>query len=101
MRFSKAVVLGAIAAIASAVNIVEPDGQNFIDTRTGQRFTIIGVAYQPGGASGYNDGSDPLSNPEACLRDAALIQQLGVGAADLTETRTRLLTSTGQHHQSL
>ena len=34
--------------------------------------------YQPGGSSGFNGGSDPLSNGTICLRDAALMQQLGV-----------------------
>lgn len=34
--------------------------------------------YQPGGASGYNPGADPLSNGTVCLRDAALMQKLGV-----------------------
>ncbi len=38
------------------------------------------VRYQPGGSSGYNPGSrsDPLSNGTVCLRDAALMQRLGV-----------------------
>ena len=37
-------------------------------------------SYQPGGSSGFNPGSgiDPLSNGTLCLRDAALMQQLGV-----------------------
>ena len=37
-------------------------------------------SYQPGGSSGFNPGSgvDPLSNATLCLRDAALMQQLGV-----------------------
>lgn len=35
--------------------------------------------YQPGGSAGYTaDGHDPLSDPEACTRDAALMQVLGV-----------------------
>lgn len=47
---------------------------------TGQRFEIVGIDYQPGGSSGYMPGSgiDPLSNATSCLRDAALMQQLGV-----------------------
>lgn len=37
-------------------------------------------SYQPGGSSGFNPGSgvDPLSNGTTCLRDAALMQQLGI-----------------------
>lgn len=44
------------------------------------RFFPNGVAYQPGGSSGYKPGSDPLSDSSACLRDAALMQALGVNA---------------------
>ena len=40
---------------------------------------IIGVDYQPGGQDAYGTGSgDPLSNADACLRDAALMQTLGI-----------------------
>lgn len=37
-------------------------------------------SYQPGGSSGFVPGSgiDPLSNGELCLRDAALMQMLGI-----------------------
>lgn len=40
---------------------------------------VLGVDYQPGGqdAAGTGNG-DPLSNVDACLRDAALMQNLGV-----------------------
>jgi len=40
---------------------------------------IIGVDYQPGGQGAYGtDSGDPLSNATTCLRDAALMQDLGV-----------------------
>lgn len=40
---------------------------------------VLGVDYQPGGQGQYGtDSGDPLSNPEICLRDAALMQNLGV-----------------------
>lgn len=35
-------------------------------------------SYQPGGSSGFNAKKDPLSDKDACLRDAALMQNLGV-----------------------
>lgn len=35
-------------------------------------------SYQPGGSSGFNTKADPLSNPSACKRDAALMQMLGI-----------------------
>lgn len=54
--------------------------QYFINPKTGNRFQIIGVAYQPGGSAGYkpHEGYDPLSRADRCLRDAALMQVLGV-----------------------
>lgn len=40
---------------------------------------IVGVDYQPGGQGAYGTGSgDPLSNATVCLRDAALLQALGI-----------------------
>lgn len=55
-------------------------GSNFINNVTNNRLQIIGVAYQPGGSAGFMPGSgiDPLSNGTLCLRDAALMQSLGV-----------------------
>lgn len=40
------------------------------------------MAYQPGGSSGFDPGSgiDPLSDASVCLRDATLMQRLGVNA---------------------
>ena len=35
-------------------------------------------SYQPGGAGGFSTKKDPLSSPKDCLRDAALMQRLGV-----------------------
>ena len=39
-------------------------------------------SYQPGGSSGFkpDSGIDPLSNGTQCLRDAALMQMLGINA---------------------
>ena len=47
---------------------------------TGARVQLIGVDYQPGGASGFDptSGRDPLSDADICLRDATLMQRLGV-----------------------
>lgn len=54
--------------------------QEFIDSKTNDRFVIIGVDYQPGGQGAYgsSNSQDPLSNGTTCLRDAALMQNLGV-----------------------
>jgi len=55
------------------------EGTDFINSATGNRLQIIGVAYQPGGSSGYDprNGIDPLSNGAESLRDAAMMQRLG------------------------
>ena len=69
----------ALVVTVSALNPIEVQEQEFIDSKTGDRFTIIGVDYQPGGQDSYGTGNgDPLSNAEACLRDAALMQDLGI-----------------------
>lgn len=73
----------ALAASAvSAVTPLEVEGNNFINPDTGHRFQVVGMAYQPGGSAGYNpeEGRDPLSHKEECLRDAALMQILGINA---------------------
>lgn len=70
------------AHIATAVQTIEIKGSDFVNSVTGDRFQLVGVAYQPGGSSGYDpaSGVDPLSDGNACLRDAALMQRLGVNA---------------------
>ena len=61
------------------MNPVDVQNQEFIDSITNERFMIIGVDYQPGGQGAYGtDSGDPLSNATTCLRDAALMQDLGV-----------------------
>ncbi|POS76597.1 1,3-beta-glucanosyltransferase gel2 [Diaporthe helianthi] len=77
-------VLGLVgaASLAAAVPAIDVQGSFFVNKVTGARYQIVGVAYQPGGSAGYNPGSgiDPLSNKDECLRDAALMQILGVNA---------------------
>lgn len=70
----------AIASLTHALNPIEVLRQDLVDTGTGARFEIIGVDYQPGGEAGFDpsSGEDPLSNGTTCLRDAALMQRLGI-----------------------
>ncbi|MCJ1397759.1 hypothetical protein MMC11_000955 [Xylographa trunciseda] len=65
---------------ASAVQPIKVQGSDFVNSVSNQRFQVIGVAYQPGGSAGYmpQTGVDPLSNGTTCLRDAALMQRLGL-----------------------
>lgn len=66
------------ASVVSAVEYITIDGGQFVTESTGDRFDMIGVTYQPGGSSGFDGTSDPLTDADACLRDAILMQQLGV-----------------------
>ncbi|PGH14526.1 hypothetical protein AJ79_03019 [Helicocarpus griseus UAMH5409] len=69
-----------LSSTVLAVTPIKVEGSQFINAATKKRFQIIGVDYQPGGASAYNEEnkSDPLSDGDICLRDAALLQRLGV-----------------------
>ncbi|CAO2654736.1 Nn.00g114690.m01.CDS01 [Neocucurbitaria sp. VM-36] len=68
------------STIAHAVHPVEVRGQDFVDTVTNKRLMIIGVDYQPGGQAGYKpqEGQDALTDADVCLRDAVVMQKLGV-----------------------
>ncbi|XXG97347.1 cell division control protein [Hypoxylon texense] len=76
---SALVALGG-ATLAAAVSSLEVQGSQFVNSKTGDAFQIVGMAYQIGGSAGYDPshGKDPLSNGDICKRDAALMQQLGV-----------------------
>lgn len=43
-----------------------------------QNTRLTNNRYQPGGSSGFSGTADPLSDASACLRDAIIMQQLGV-----------------------
>lgn len=73
-------LLTCFVSLAAAVQNVKVQGSNFVNNVTSNRFQIIGVAYQPGGSQAFGMGSDPLSNGTLCLRDAALMQSLGINA---------------------
>ncbi|KAJ5184077.1 hypothetical protein N7492_001693 [Penicillium capsulatum] len=68
----------ALASSAAALAPLEVQGKDFINSKTKDRFQILGVDYQPGGESGFSSKKDPLSQPKQCLRDAALMQRLGI-----------------------
>lgn len=83
---SKSIALlpALFSSLAFAVRPVEVRGQEFVDVETNKRLMIVGVDYQPGGQAGYEpiEGSDlkkdVLIDKKTCLRDAALMQKLGV-----------------------
>ncbi|PGH09717.1 hypothetical protein GX51_00397 [Blastomyces parvus] len=68
-----------LASTVVAVTPIEVKGSQFVNSKSSKRFQIIGVDYQPGGSAGYDQesGDDPLTDPDVCLRDAALLQRLG------------------------
>ncbi|KAK9329390.1 Glucanosyltransferase-domain-containing protein [Lipomyces starkeyi] len=69
----------AFSSLASALLPITIDGNMFVDSN-GDPFVVVGVDYQPGGSSGYSNSasSDVLSDEDVCLRDAYLLQKLGV-----------------------
>ncbi|KAL8665890.1 MAG: hypothetical protein Q9202_001826 [Teloschistes flavicans] len=73
-------LLAWTASSVLAVRNVKVQGSDYVNNATSDRFQILGVAYQPGGSAGFTAGSgvDPLSNGTNCLRDAALMQRLGI-----------------------
>ncbi|KAF2226684.1 Glucanosyltransferase-domain-containing protein [Elsinoe ampelina] len=74
-----AVLLASVSSVLAALPPIQVRGSNFVDSSTGQRFAVLGVDYQPGGQGAYGTGKgDPLSDPDACLRDAVVMQRLGV-----------------------
>lgn len=81
MLFSSVLVaLGA--TLVAAVPPLEIKGRHFVNADSGEKFQIVGMAYQPGGSAAYDPktGKDPLTDADACLRDAALMQALGINA---------------------
>ncbi|KAI6863149.1 hypothetical protein D0864_01860 [Hortaea werneckii] len=71
--------LALLSSTALAANPIKVQEQEFIDTKTDERFVIVGVDYQPGGSAAVGTGNgDPLSNADECRRDAALMQNMGV-----------------------
>lgn len=68
------------ATVVTAVKPIEIKGNEFYVADTGDRFQMVGVGYQPGGSAGYKpqEREDPLTDADACLRDAALMQVLGI-----------------------
>ncbi|KFA47772.1 hypothetical protein S40293_07144 [Stachybotrys chartarum IBT 40293] len=82
VQFSTALVALAATAV-HAVPSLEIRGNDFVNPETGNKFHIVGMAYQPGGTSEYNpeeNGRDVLSDVETCKRDAALMQIMGINA---------------------
>lgn len=84
MRFS---ILSAAALLATAHALIpiEIKGNRFIRpaldaSSDGEVFQVLGVDYQPNGASGYDGSanSDVLTHADTCLRDAFVLQQLGI-----------------------
>jgi hypothetical protein len=56
---------------------------------------IIGVDYQPGGQASYkpSEGKDVLNDADVCLRDAVLMQRLGVSLPSCSAATLRLAIS--------
>ncbi|XBW38487.1 hypothetical protein QEN19_004077 [Hanseniaspora menglaensis] len=64
--------------IAAFVHPIVISNKYFTDSVTQKPFFLKGLDYQPGGSGAINLKEDPLSNPDKCLRDIVLMQDLGV-----------------------
>lgn len=78
-------VVAAASTAALAASPIEVHGSQFVNSKSHDRLQLLGIDYQPGGSAGYTDKKDPLSDADSCLRDAALMQKLGVSAIEFLE----------------
>lgn len=80
----------SLLSSVAAVPTIEIKGSQFVNSKSGDRFQMIGVDYQPGGEAGYKpeDKKDPLSDADTCLRDATLLQRLGVNTVRIYNIAT-------------
>lgn len=84
MKPTSVLSLTALAGLVSALVPIEIHGNKFVrpgnSSSEDEIFQVIGIDYQPGGASGYSDSasSDALSDVDTCIRDAYILQKLGV-----------------------
>ncbi|QLL34026.1 hypothetical protein HG536_0F03510 [Torulaspora globosa] len=60
---------------SSEIATINITGNAFFNSKTGDRFYIRGVDYQPGGSSNL---TDPLADVETCKRDIPVFQDLGI-----------------------
>ncbi|AET41628.1 1,3-beta-glucanosyltransferase Ecym_8355 [Eremothecium cymbalariae DBVPG len=62
---------------SSSISPIEVSGNAFFNSKTGERFYIRGVDYQPGGPSNL---TDPLADSRICGRDIPLFKELGINS---------------------
>ena len=71
-------LLAVLPHVSCWIHPIEIAGTHFFDSETQTPFIIKGLDYQPGGSSGFEGTSDPLSEPTLCARDIILFQELGI-----------------------
>ncbi|KAJ9084675.1 1,3-beta-glucanosyltransferase [Entomophthora muscae] len=77
-----------VAASVLGLSPIEIKGQSFIHSDSGALFLPRGIKYQPNAAP--NQYGDPLSNQQVCLRDAPILQQLGVNLIYVTNAAPQI-----------
>ncbi|CDK26464.1 unnamed protein product [Kuraishia capsulata CBS 1993] len=71
-----AFVFSALLGLAqAALHPIEVKGNAFFNSKSGDRFFIRGVDYQPGGSSNL---TDPLADEDVCSRDVPYFKDLGI-----------------------
>lgn len=68
-------LLAGVAKADSNTPSIKVNGNAFFNSKTGTRFYIRGVDYQPGGSSNL---TDPLADADNCKRDIPVFQDLGI-----------------------
>ncbi|MCJ1405135.1 hypothetical protein MMC11_008361 [Xylographa trunciseda] len=71
---------------AYALPSIEVVNQYFVNPSNRGQFQVVGIEY----ALANTTGSDSLSDPDACLRDAALLQRLGINTIHVPYINTSL-----------
>ncbi|KAF8984524.1 1,3-beta-glucanosyltransferase gas1 [Entomortierella lignicola] len=90
IHIGRTLAIVAVLSISSvvALNPIVIKGTKFFNSVTKDQFFINGVAYQPGSqASGF---VDPLSIPNNCRRDFALMKDLGINTVRVYQVDSSL-----------
>ncbi|KAF2102736.1 1,3-beta-glucanosyltransferase [Rhizodiscina lignyota] len=91
MKTAAAIVVGSLAAAASALSPVTVKGNAFF--AGSKRFYVRGVDYQPGGDAA---GKDPIADVTGCKRDVAEFKKLGINTV-----RVYTVDNTANHDECM
>ncbi len=73
--FWKSFLIGLVSSVIADISPIEVKGNAFWDSKSGERFYIRGVDYQPGGSGNLTDS---LAIESICERDVPIFTDLGL-----------------------